>query len=120
MRKILLFTIVLTTSSFVFSQENTIKTKKIQVKTSTLSVKKTTSTTNTADRNLMADTEKKEKYVKYSSSEFRTKNNIPSDFPKYKETGDLHKDTGNYDVALKQWIRNNEEKYNEIKDIINF
>ena len=119
MRKIILFAIAIAISSFSFSQENTIKKDNIQVKTSTISTKKATPS-NSAEKTLMADTKKKEKYVKYSSSEFRTTNNIPANFPKYNDTGNLHKDTGNYDISLKQWIKNNEDQYNKIKEIINF
>jgi len=119
MRKATLIVIALAVSTFVFSQENTKKINKAQIKTTTLSSKKAT-TSNSAEKTLMADTKKKEKYIKYSSSEFRTKNSIPTDFPKYKDTGNLQNDVRKYEISLKQWIKNNEDKYSEIKEIINF
>ena len=119
MRKSILFIIAMAITSFAVSQENTLKKDKVNIETSTLSTKKLTKT-NSVENFLMADTKKKKKYIKFSSSEFRLKNNIPSDFPKYNDTGNLHSDTGNYDVALKAWIRNNKTKYSEIKEIIKF
>jgi hypothetical protein len=106
-------------STFAFSQENTTTKVKTKINATTLSAKKETKT-NTADRTLMADKQKKEKYIKFSSSEFRERNNIPADFPRYKDTGNLRKDTKNYDILLKQWIADNNDKYEEIKEIINF
>ncbi len=119
MRKATLFVFAIAISTTVFSQENIVKVNKAQVKSTTLSAKKAT-TASGSEKTLMADTKKKEKYVKYSSSEFRTQNNIPANFPKYTDTGNIHKDTGNYDVDLKAWIKNNPDKYNEIKETINF
>jgi len=119
MRKTILFVIAIAISSFAFSQENTVKKDNIEAKTTTLSTKKA-APSNGTEKTLMADTKKKEKYIKFSTSKFRTENNIPSDFPKFNDTGNVRKDTEQYDISLKQWIKNNEDKYSEIKEIINF
>lgn len=118
MKKITLIIALSVISMFAFSQENQVKTP--ELKTSA-SVKKTSNkNVDYATKRLESSKQKKEKYIKFSSVEFRTKNNIPVDFPKYKNTGNVVNDTKQYDIQLKHWISNNEEKYQKIKNIINF
>ena len=119
MRNILL-TAVMVVSLFAFSQENNIKKQKPQLQTSTSINTPSTVNPNYEERRTEAAKIKKTKYIQFSSTEYRTVNNIPSDFPKYKDTGDVVKDTETYDLSLKEWIKNNEDKYSEIKEIINF
>ncbi len=117
--KLLLLTIVaIFMSVATFSQQNqNIKPKGELKVATTLKEKKATINANDKDA---AFKQKKELYLKLSNKEYRKQNNIPESFPVYKDNGNLYKDTKQHDIKIKEWIKNNEEEYKKIKEIINF
>lgn len=124
MKKLFLMFVATFLSFVVFSQtnQNGVKIKKNNEKViSKVVVKNNTKEANNENQKRLASSKiKKEKYLKLSDKEYRANNNIPSSFPIYTETGDVVKDTRNYDILVKDWIKNNENEYNKIKELINF
>lgn len=124
MKKLFLMFVATFLSFVVFSQtnQNGVKIKKNNEKViSKVVVKNNTKEANNENQKRLASSKiKKEKYLKLSDKEYRANNNIPSSFPIYTETGDVVKDTRNYDISVKDWIKNNENEYNKIKELINF
>ncbi|MFH1319615.1 MAG: hypothetical protein ABII90_03050 [Bacteroidota bacterium] len=59
----------------------------------------------------------KAKELKEKRQQNINKNNfqiLPTDFPKYVNTGNPHDDQQNYSIAKEQWIQNNPEGYKEL------
>jgi len=123
MRKLLLI-YVLFSSVLIYSQsQEDIKTLNVSkdVKSSKmLSDQETDAKTNVEEKTYSSTKLKKEKYLIFNTSDFRTQNNIPSSFPLFIDSGDMYKDTKSYDIAIKQWINKHPEEYKQIKEIINF
>jgi len=117
MKQLLLLMIAMFLSIALFSQENKKIKSKTQLKALTTS-KSNVKTNNDKDAALK---QKREKYLnQLSNIEFRKQNNIPENFPVYKDNGDLYNDTKQFDIAVKEWMQNNKEEYKKIKEIINF
>lgn len=112
MRKLLLTISVLAFISTVsFSQ--TIKVENTKLQTEEL-------TSKDAKVQTQQDflTQKKERFMTYSDSTFRTENKIPNSFPKYVNTGNIKEDTSLFDTSFKSWVKNNKEEYDKIKDAL--
>jgi hypothetical protein len=56
-------------------------------------------------------------YKSCSSDLWRSKNNIPADFPKYQDTGNPKNDLTRYLEQKKAWIAIHPEEYNTIKHL---
>lgn len=53
----------------------------------------------------------------YPTEEYLIQNNVPSDFPRYIDTGNPKQDCARYHEAKQDWIRNNPELYEKIKHL---
>lgn len=53
----------------------------------------------------------------YPTEEYLIQNNVPEDFPRYKDTGNPKQDCARYHEAKQEWIRNNPERYEKIKHL---
>jgi len=86
-------------------QENTVS-KKTQLETNVKQV--------STDK-----TDVKEKSItKFKNMEqYRQENNVPNDFPRYKDTGNPKADLDRYHKAKQKWIKKNPERFEKIKTL---
>ncbi len=121
MRKILVFLVVFTFSmSYTFAQQkvkaaNLQQGSKLQsnVQKSEGSIKK-----QTPEQRKEYFENKRVKYLKFNDTVFRQQNNIPENFPKYNDNGNVQQDVSNFEKAVKVWISNNEEEHKKIQKVI--
>lgn len=59
----------------------------------------------------------KKNTIDIHSEEYRQKNNIPDDFPRYINTGNEKQDEELYFNAKQEWIKNNPERFEKIKHL---
>ncbi len=65
------------------------------------------------------DSRKVQSKIEYLKNldDYRKKNNVPEDFPKFIDTGNPKKDLDNYYKAKQEWIRKNPERFEKIKHL---
>ena len=89
------------------AQENTI-TPKSQLETNVKQKQVSTAKVDVREKSM-------EKFK--NMEQYRQDNNVPDDFPRYKDTGNPKTDLAKYQKAKEKWIKKNPEKFEKIKTL---
>ena len=110
MRKVVFIAVSVFFFSFSYGQqvqENSVS-KKTQLETNVKQKQVSTSKTDVKEKSM----------AKFKNMEqYRQENNVPDNFPRYKDTGNQKADLDKYYKAKQKWIKKNPERFEKIKTL---